>query len=588
MAYQVDRFNGTFLASVEDGTIDTTTDIRFVGKNYAGYGEVQNENFLHMMEHFANTTAPPKAVTGQIWYDSGNKKLRFYDGSKWKVVNGAEVSDSAPTDLSVGEFWWDSSAKQLYTWSGTEFILVGPEASSSLGASLVSAQVVKDITNTNHTILKMIAAGKTVGIISQTAFTLNPTLNPIDDFTEIKKGITLAKTNSSGVSTDYVYWGSASNSLRLGGILAENYLQKGSISFDEEINFQDTGYTLGNAPDFRLRVENDDEIYFESRLGNPLRFRITVSPTDIRNVVNITQDGIFPGTDEYFTFGSEDLKWTDAYATTFHGDIIGNVTGNSTGTSKGNLLANDTTIMVNADTKIIGYSGASLQGTLTGSVIGNLTGTASNSDKLNSIAPAQAIPTDPDKTSVPIRDAYGNLYATQFIGTTDKADRIKIDNTATDTDPSYRTAKTTATANSIAARDGSGNLLAVLFEGTATAARYADLAEKYSTDKHYDAGTVVSICDYEGHDVEACKAGDRALGVVSTNPAYMMNSEAEGQYIALKGRVPCKVGGAIKKGQRLVAGSNGYAVAGSGENVFGIALESNNEEGIKLIEVAVL
>ena len=50
MAYQVDKFNGTFLTSVEDGTIDTTTDIRFVGKNYAGYGEVQNENFLHLLE----------------------------------------------------------------------------------------------------------------------------------------------------------------------------------------------------------------------------------------------------------------------------------------------------------------------------------------------------------------------------------------------------------------------------------------------------------------------------------------------------------------------------------------------------------
>jgi hypothetical protein len=82
MAYQVDKFNGTFLTSVEDGTIDTTTDIRFVGKNYAGYGEVQNENFLHILENFANTTPPPRGIVGQIWYDSTSteKKLKFYDG----------------------------------------------------------------------------------------------------------------------------------------------------------------------------------------------------------------------------------------------------------------------------------------------------------------------------------------------------------------------------------------------------------------------------------------------------------------------------------------------------------------------------
>jgi hypothetical protein len=139
MAYKVDKFNGTFLTSVEDGTIDTTTDLRFVGKNYAGYGEVQNENFLHLLENFANTTAPPKAIGGQIWFDSGEKKLKFYDGSQWKVAAGAVSVGTAPSNLASGELWWDSSAKQLYAWSGTEFILVGPEASPDLGASKCSS-----------------------------------------------------------------------------------------------------------------------------------------------------------------------------------------------------------------------------------------------------------------------------------------------------------------------------------------------------------------------------------------------------------------------------------------------------------------
>jgi hypothetical protein len=64
MAYQIDRFNGTKLVDIQDGTLDTTLDIKLVGKNYAGYGEVQNENFLHLLEHFANSSPPIKAISG--------------------------------------------------------------------------------------------------------------------------------------------------------------------------------------------------------------------------------------------------------------------------------------------------------------------------------------------------------------------------------------------------------------------------------------------------------------------------------------------------------------------------------------------
>ena len=93
-------------------------------------------------------------------------------------------------------------------------------------------------------------------------------------------------------------------------------------------------------------------------------------------------------------------------------------------------------------------------------------------------------------------------------------------------------------------------------------------------------------------EVTACVSGARAIGVVSANPAYMMNSELEGGiYIALKGRVPVKVTGPIKKGMRLRAGPDGTAVrAGlqSRTETFAIALESSEEQGAKLIEAVVL
>jgi hypothetical protein len=593
MAYQVDKFNGTFLTSVEDGTIDTTTDLRFVGKNYAGYGEVQNENFLHLLENFANTTAPPKSVLGQIWYDSSNKKLKFYNGSQYKVAGGAEVSITAPSGLAVGEFWWDSAAKQLYTYDGTQFVLVGPEASPDLGTSSVVAQVVKDDLNNSHTILKLLSAGNCVAIINNdAAFNLSTTINPISGFTSpniIKKGITLASTNTAGVSqNDYLYWGTASNALRLGGVLAADYIQKGSVIFDSEIAFKDPGFSLGDGNDLRIRVENSDEVIIENRLGNEITFRITVTEaTDERDVAVLNRTGIVPGLTNVYNLGASDNKWATVYATSINSNILANdtttaynpVTKAFTGTFTGNVLATDSTILVNATTKLLGYDGATLRGNLFGSVSGNVTGTASNASQLDSKSASITITSA--TAEIPIRDTSGNLYANRFIGTADKADQLLVGAT-------YRSSATTATANTIAARDASGDIYAGLFQGTATAARYADLAEKYLADQEYEVGTVVVIGGTA--EVTASSYGELAIGVVSANPAFMMNKDLEGgTYIALKGRVPVKVNGAVKKGDRLVAGDQGYAqVAADRLDVFAVALESSNDPGIKLIEAVVL
>ena len=150
-------------------------------------------------------------------------------------------------------------------------------------------------------------------------------------------------------------------------------------------------------------------------------------------------------------------------------------------------------------------------------------------------------------------------------------------------------ATTTNTSNTIAARDNSGDIYATVFRGLATSANYADLAEKYLADKEYEVGTVVSVGGEA--EVTASSYGERAIGVVSAQPAYMMNSELEGgTYIALKGRVPVKVTGTVRKGQRLVAHNKGTAVAAvpHANDVFGIALESSDDTGTKLIEAVIL
>lgn len=141
---------------------------------------------------------------------------------------------------------------------------------------------------------------------------------------------------------------------------------------------------------------------------------------------------------------------------------------------------------------------------------------------------------------------------------------------------------------------GSGNIgqsdnrFGIIF-GTATTAQYADLAEKYTTDQQYEPGTVLTVAlSGDAEATASFETGQRVLGVVSTNPAFLMNDASPGQAIALRGRVPVKVVGSIRKGQPLICNEDGKAVYGDRNNSFAIALESSDDANVKLIECVIL
>ena len=139
------------------------------------------------------------------------------------------------------------------------------------------------------------------------------------------------------------------------------------------------------------------------------------------------------------------------------------------------------------------------------------------------------------------------------------------------------------TASKVIARDVNGSFSANIATLTATQARYADIAEKYLADDSYDSGTVVSI----GGPVEVtiCGADDVPAGVVTTDPAFLMNKDLEGGTgIALVGRVPVSVFGVVDKGDVVYTDIHGRASRSSEGNRVGIALESSTDEGLKLIE----
>ena len=490
MAYTIDRYNNTQLTVVEDGTIDQTTDLKLVGKNYAGYGEIQNENFVFLLENFNGANPPPKAISGQIWFDSATKKLKFYDGVKFRTTGGAEVSASTPAGLTEGDFWWDTANEQLYAYNGTDFILVGPQDAGD-GVTQMQSRSVRDTESNSRSVIVSVVNDEVVHIISSQQFTIDSSdaENAIPGFDVVRQGVTLKNTiNSTGgvTSTSHRFWGTASNADKLGGVSAENFVQTGSADFTTLASFADVGLAVGDSNDLRIKIDNDNQAFISNEVGTLIILQAKDNVGTLRNPLRILANSVIPGlqpgtsTTETVTLGSADQVFNNVYATTF--------TGKAT------------------------------------------------------------------------------TAATLFVDSQERAGSAATSN------------------NTVAVRTATGDLFANLFRGTATSARYADLAEKYTTETEYPVGTVVAVCEHEEHEMALATASSIVAGVISENPAFLMNEDCEGQAVALKGRVPVRTHGPVKKGQAVYVYQDGLVSVNGEGDLVGVALESSNIVEEKLVE----
>ena len=172
MSYTILKTDGTTLTQLVDGTIDqTTTDLTLIAKNATGYGVFFNDNFVHLLENFANTSQPNYPITGQLWFDTNDNRLKIYDGIQFKITGGTTVSPSAPSSLTTGDIWLDSFRQQMYFNDGNSTKLAGPIYTDAQGQT---GFIVEDIVDTNkvsHTICFMYVARTLIGIFSKDSFT---------------------------------------------------------------------------------------------------------------------------------------------------------------------------------------------------------------------------------------------------------------------------------------------------------------------------------------------------------------------------------------------------------------------------------
>jgi hypothetical protein len=253
MAYQINKTDGTIISTVADGQVDTlSTDLTLIGKNYSGFGESLNENFIKLLENFSSTQAPTYPLRGQVWFDTSENKLKVYNGSDFIPVSSATISSSQPETLSIGDLWWNDVAAQLYFFDGTDPVLLAPAYSQTQGVSGLRVDSILDNLNQTRVITSLYNNGILLGIFAKDSFT--PKIDIIGFTGNIQPGFNAG--NLAGIKFNVT----CTNSEQLGGAPATTYVRTDTSNI---INGQvristDLGLVVGSAGQMNLYVTAGD------------------------------------------------------------------------------------------------------------------------------------------------------------------------------------------------------------------------------------------------------------------------------------------------------------------------------------------
>ena len=650
--YKISLTDGGDLVLLNDGVVNTDYSISLIGKNVSNFGDAQNENFVHMLENFAHTLQPKQPLTGQIWYKKslGVSRPLVFDGVNWRpvatclywstttdVINNAggyNITASRP-----GDFWFDSARQQLHvvtsgTNTATQTVLVGPEGVPDFGITKFVSTKMFDNTGIGYPVIQMVLDGEVLAIISKTTFTQTVSTASgtlVTGFPTINRGITFKNYSSS------VRYPTSEYDVVLYGLkkhLDDSYPRRNVNEHIQANWYVDSGQALnfGTSAESSIRWNSSLDIISTSSVivtsqsksltfngtsltpsasidlgSNTARFSTAyINTADVNSVVasSVNAGSITVGTISNTSISATSAQVTGLLSTVITATTLNVVNGNITNVVSGKVTSTDITatnlsaataeIPNFATTKLTVYNTVTSTGTITANTFngisfygGNFYGDAFYENGSRVITAATV--GDIEVNAAKLRGADGvNYYP---------ASQRNIGNTIVQRHPNGAVTATSVEVGSLIATGGlssSGGLIIgnwTLSSGSRLDATYADLAEKYLADADYKPGTVLEF----GGEKEVTIATDstrRVAGVVTSNPAYTMNSSLEGDHvvtIALMGRVPCKVRGKIRKGDMMVASSDGFArpsttpILGS---VIGKALEDfDGIEGV--IEVVV-
>jgi hypothetical protein len=268
MAYSIDVAGNLVL--VQDGTVDQdATDLTLIGKNYSGFGQSLNENFVKLLENFSTSlSAPTQPITGQLWYDTNAAKLKVYSGTAFVPVSSTTVAATQPLNMGVGDMWYNTTTKQLNFWDGSSIILLGPTYTASQQKSGFSVYTVKDTLSQDHVITCIYNNGLLAGLFANETFTLqDPTI--IAGYSP--DGVIRAGFNQ-GTIPNFQFNINALDSAKLDGRAAIDYLRTGRDSYTDHLIYIDSNDGL-SVKTGKLKIDTDAVVLENTLADQPLKLR---------------------------------------------------------------------------------------------------------------------------------------------------------------------------------------------------------------------------------------------------------------------------------------------------------------------------
>ena len=608
MAYTINLTDGTVFATITDGTINTIASgtpgvplVVLVGKNYAGYGEFLDENFVHLLESGSNTIAPTSPLTGQLWWDKTNNILKVYSGAGFKTITGSTSSASQPTTTVIaGDLWFDSSNQQLKVWTGATWLVVGPGFTSAQGTSGAIPETILNNVGATKYITSLYVNNVRVAVVFDGA-SFVPQSSLQAAFPTISPGLTL-----SAAVAGAVFSGDSSNALLLDGLDSSVFMRTdNNTSTVGILRVQNnSGLFVGAANVFNVNTTTTDANIKSNISGGNLIIQANVSGTTFNVATALGASGTFAIGNAATVGTTVSAGGNITGGNILTGGLIsatGTITGGNVSTvgtvtgaivsAGGNVQAGNlrTTGLISSAGNITTAGTGNIEGGNVLAVGGNFIGDGSGLTNLGALAVG----------------SIGNGTSTIGIAGIDGNANISIGgvpNVAVFTTTTTYFAGNVSTigiekigTNAVGNIGNSSSYFNRVF-AQATTALYADVAERFAADEYLAPGTVVEL----GGTAEITKSqqdlSENVFGVISTNAAYLMNGGAGEDDthppVAMIGRVPVKCVGTVHKGDRLVSAGDGVARAARlGEatefNVIGRSLENKHTPELGTIEAIV-
>ena len=592
MAYTINLTDGTVFATITDGTINTASSMILVGKNYAGYGEFLDENFIHLLENNANTTAPAAPLTGQLWWDKTNNLLKVYNGSIFKTISAATASASQPASNVTGDLWYDTTNQQLKVYTGSAFIVVGPGFSTAQGTSGAIPETILNSVGATRYITSLYVNNVRVGIVYEGA-SFTPEVSLQTAFPTIFPGITLSASVAGAV-----FAGSATNAQLLDNLDSLQFMRSDTATATTGVLRvqNNTGLFVGAANVFNVNTTTTDANIKSDISGGNLIIQANVGGVTYNVARALGASGTFAVANAATVGTTLTVTGNSAggnLVTAGQVSATGNVTGGNINTV---ALVQAATVSATANVQAGNLRTTGLISS-TGNITsaGNIDGAyfLGNGSQLTGLSLGVSVTKIENGTSEGFINAPNGNIAFTVAGTANvvtfttgtafflgNVSTIGIEKTGT---------------NAIGNIGSSSNYFNRVF-ATATTALYADVAERFAADELLEPGTVVELGGVKEITRSTEDLSENVFGVISTRPAYTMNGGAGEDDthppVAMTGRVPVKCVGTVRKGDRLVSAGDGFARAAQpGEatafNVIGRSLENKHLEELGTIEAIV-